>query len=98
MGQVTIQVNGRDYALACDDGEEPHVRELADFVNARLSQLVEGVGQVGESRLLLMTALMIADELSDALERIEDGETGTPALMAAMTERIEKIAARAEAV
>lgn len=98
MGQVQVQVNGRDYALACDDGEEAHVLELAEFVNARLGQLVEGVGQVGEARLLLMTALMIADELSGALERVEDAENGVPALMTAVSERIEKIAARAEAV
>jgi cell division protein ZapA len=66
MGQVTITLNGRSYRLRCGDGEEQRLLELAEHVDDRLASLVAEFGQVGDERLLLMTALMIADELFDA--------------------------------
>ncbi|HEX4892400.1 MAG TPA: cell division protein ZapA [Hyphomicrobiaceae bacterium] len=66
MGQVTITLNGRSYRLRCGDGEEKRLLELAEHVDDRLASLVAEFGQVGDERLLLMTALMIADELFDA--------------------------------
>ena len=65
MGQVTIRVNGRDYAIACGDGEEAHVADLAQYVDHHASALAGKVGALGETRLLLMTALTIADELGE---------------------------------
>ena len=66
MGQVAVTVNGHPYEIACDDGQEPRLRRLAQYVDARVGEFVRQVGQVGEARLLLLTALAIADELSDA--------------------------------
>lgn len=65
MAQVTISVNGRDYAIACGDGEEAHVADLAQYVDHHASALAGKVGTLGETRLLLMTALTIADELGE---------------------------------
>lgn len=65
MAQVTISVNGRDYAIACGDGEEAHLADLAQYVNHHASALAAKVGPTGEARLLLMTALTIADELGE---------------------------------
>lgn len=65
MAQVTISVNGRDYAIACGDGEEAHVADLAQYVDHHASALAGKVGALGETRLLLMTALTIADELGE---------------------------------
>jgi cell division protein ZapA len=71
MGQVTVAVNGRSYTLACDDGEEPRIRRLAQYLDAKVTEFVASVGQVGEARLLLLAGLVIADELSDARDALE---------------------------
>ena len=65
MGQVTVNINGRDYDIACDDGQESHLTKLSEFVDKRLKELIAAVGQVGDSRLLVMTSLLLADELSE---------------------------------
>ncbi|MFN4354620.1 cell division protein ZapA [Parvibaculum sp.] len=69
MGQVKVSINDRSYTVACGDGEEAHVRELAGHINKHVTGLAQEVGQVGDARLLLMAGLMIADELSEALQR-----------------------------
>lgn len=66
MGQVAVNLNGRSYRFDCGDGEEPRLKELAAHVKHRYDALVREYGNVGEDRLLLMTALLIADELWDA--------------------------------
>ncbi len=79
MGQVNLTVNGRHYTVACDDGEEAHLAELGRYIDRRVTELVRGLGQAGDSKLLLMAALLISDELSEALGRIEEleGELNT---------------------
>ena len=72
MGQVSVPVNGRSYALSCDDGQETRIRRLAQYVDAKVAEFVGSVGQVGEARLLLLAALVIADELSDANDALEE--------------------------
>ena len=71
MAQVSVPVNGRSYAIACDDGQETRIRRLAQYVDAKVAEFVGSVGQVGEARLLLLAALVIADELSDANDALE---------------------------
>jgi cell division protein ZapA len=66
MGQVAITVNGRSYRFECGDGEEARLKELAAYVKSRMDGLTREHGNVGEERLLLMTALLIADDLWDA--------------------------------
>ena len=66
MAQVSVPVNGRSYAIICEDGQETRIRRLAQYVDAKVAGFVGSVGQVGEARLLLLAALVIADELSDA--------------------------------
>lgn len=74
MAQVALDINGRRYEMACDDGEEPRLRRVGHFVDQRARALARQVGPVGETRLLLMTCLMVADELLEATE-----DAGTPA-------------------
>ena len=71
MGQVVVKVNGRDFALSCPDGQEPRIRRLAQYVDAKIGEFTRTVGQVGEARLVLLAALVIADELSDANEALQ---------------------------
>ena len=71
MGQVSVPVNGRPFTISCEDGQEPRIRRLAQYVDAKVAGFVADVGQVGEARLLLLAALVIADELSDANDALE---------------------------
>lgn len=66
MASLDILINGRDYRIACDDGQEAHVRMLADELDGRIRQLAYRMGQgSGDGILLVMAALMMADELAD---------------------------------
>ena len=66
MPLVNVMVNSRAYTIACDEGEEDHLRELAAHVDSKAKELLSSVGQVGDQRLLLMAALLIADEHHEA--------------------------------
>ncbi|MDR3500006.1 MAG: cell division protein ZapA [Parvibaculum sp.] len=70
MGQVTVLINDRAYTVACGDGEEDHLKDLAAHINRHVSELSRDVGQVGETRLLLMASLMVADELAEAQQKV----------------------------
>ncbi|HKJ75544.1 MAG TPA: cell division protein ZapA [Alphaproteobacteria bacterium] len=72
MADVTVTINGHNYVVACKDGEEKHLHFLADYVAKKVASLVVSFGQIGESRLLLMSALFIADELSEAFAQLGD--------------------------
>ncbi len=71
MGQLNLQINGRSYEVACDDGQEEHLTELAEYVTKQAEGLAGSLGQIADSRLLLMTSLMIADELGESIARID---------------------------
>lgn len=76
MGQVTITLNGRTYRLSCPDDEEERLNQLVEHVRGKIDQLASEFGQIGNERLMLMSALMIADELFD-LRDAEDGANKT---------------------
>jgi len=66
MSQISITINSREYSIVCDDGQEQHLTRLAEYLDTRVAELVDSVGQIGDARLLLMVGLLISDELSDA--------------------------------
>lgn len=68
MGQVSVTLNNRTYRLACNDGEEARLTELARDVKARVENLAREFGQPGDERILLMAAVLLADELMDLRE------------------------------
>jgi cell division protein ZapA len=71
MPLVNVMVNGRAYTIACDDGEEEHLKALAEEVDSKVKELLGSVGQVGDQRLILMAALLLADELHAATDQLE---------------------------
>ena len=71
MAQVTIQVNDHPYVVGCDDGQEKRLAELAAVVDAQVRQVSRDAGSLGETRLILMGALVMADELSELREQIQ---------------------------
>ncbi|HEX6609243.1 MAG TPA: cell division protein ZapA [Hyphomicrobiaceae bacterium] len=76
MGQVTVTVNGRTYRLQCGAGEEQRLIELATHVGNRVDGLAAEFGAIDDTRLLLMAALLVADELLDARARLAGLESG----------------------
>src|SRR5206468_11237523 len=70
MSQVTVEVNGRPYAVGCEDGQESHLVELAKMFDQQVRHVSEDMGQLGDTRLFLMGALLLADELADARARM----------------------------
>ena len=72
MAQVTISVHGRPYTVGCEDGQEAHVVELADILDENVGAVAREVGNLGETRLLLMGALMLADELAETRARLAE--------------------------
>lgn len=104
MAKVSVTINGRKYQIACEDGQEAHLSRLGAYVDRRISELVASVGQVGDSQLLVMASLLIADELSDAYSEVEGlrsgEESGAARIAAAETlgESFENLAARIEDV
>lgn len=74
MAYVTISIGGRAYRMACDDGQEEHLAGLGEEVDARIDQLREAFGEIGDQRLGIMAAITIADELSEARRRLRAAE------------------------
>ena len=70
MAQISIEVNGRPYAVGCEDGQEAHLIELAKMFDHQVRQVSQDMGQLGDTRLFLMGALLLADELADARSRL----------------------------
>ena len=66
MPEVTVDVAGRSYRIGCGEGEEVHLVRLAELVDNEASRLGRKLGQMTEGRLMLMSALMLADKLADA--------------------------------
>ena len=97
MATVNVEVNGRTYAVGCEDGQEEHVKALAEEFDSQVRNMTEQVGAVGELRLFLMAALTTADELHETrqrLDRLQNGR-GFPAPTGPDPARIEARAAAA---
>tara|TARA_Y100001970_G_scaffold113535_1_gene141579 strand:- start:1058 stop:1504 length:447 start_codon:yes stop_codon:yes gene_type:complete len=65
MGNINIKFNGKEYLLSCEDGQEEHLESLSIELNKKFLRLRDELGNLGENKLLLITAIKIIDELSD---------------------------------
>lgn len=93
MSQVTVTINGRQFRMACEEGQENHLQHLAQDLDQRIDRLRATFGEIGDTRLTVMAALTVADELADAagkLRRLEED-------MAALTEARASTGERANA-
>ena len=70
MANVVVNVAGRPYTMQCPDGEEAHLLELAGLLDGEVARIRQSVGSIGDIRLLVMSGLMVADRLSESLQRI----------------------------
>jgi cell division protein ZapA len=79
MPLVNIMVNSRAYTIACDEGEEEHLKDLATHVDEKAREVLGAVGQVGDARMMLMAALLIADEHHDVSGKLALGASAAAA-------------------
>lgn len=80
MATVVTTINGRQFRLACEDGQEEHLRSLAAGIEQRINDLRGKFGEIGDTRLTVMAALMVADELFEATTRVRRLEEELTAL------------------
>ena len=80
MSHINVTINGRQYRMACEEGQEARLLQLAEGFEARIGDLRGRFGEVGDSRLTVMAALTVADELLDAEARIRALEDEVAAL------------------
>jgi len=71
MSQISVTINGRQFRMACEDGQEDHLTELARQLDSRIAGLRSKFGEIGDTRLTVMAALTIADELGEMSLRIK---------------------------
>ncbi len=95
MAQLTIRINGYAYAVACEDGQEQHLERMATEIETRINSIKSIGGQSGEARLLMLAALLLADELHDTRKAIE---AAPPPPDAEKRAKMRRIAARAEEI
>lgn len=74
MAHVIVQVNGRPYTMQCNEGEEYHLKQLAELLDNEVQRVKTSVGNVGDIRMLVMAGLMVADRLSEAIQKIQSLE------------------------
>src|SRR5271166_5253056 len=70
MAQVIVTINGRQFRMACEDGQEEHLTRLAHDFDQRIGELRAKFGEIGDTRLTVMAALTVADQLFEAVTRI----------------------------
>ena len=104
MSEISLSINGRSYLVACEEGQEDHLQKLGAFVDEKMRDLSAKIGTVGDARLLVMTALLLSDELFEAKQRLAhgNGEVGDIAELeeaeATMAEALDAFAERIEAI
>ena len=98
MAEVDIRVNGRDYRVTCEDGQEDRLNQLAAYFDRHVSDLAAELGQIGDERLMLLSALTICDELFETKARASDleqaGDPLTPETLGGASRAVEAAAAR----
>ena len=79
MAQVTVTIDGKAYRMACDEGQEEHLMDLAERFDRYVMHLKNSFGEIGDQRLTVMAGIMVMDELSELQKRVAglDGEIAT---------------------
>jgi cell division protein ZapA len=105
MPQVSVTINGRTYPVACDSGQEGRIAELARYLDGKVAGFARQFSHAGEARLVVLAALVIADELAEATDALRRAQAGganghDDAVLAGgierLAQRVEAVAARLE--
>ncbi len=98
MSQVNVTINGRQFRMACEDGEEEHLARLAEDLDARISRLRLRFGEIGDTRLTVMAALTLADELAETKAKLKQVEPDLAALQEVGVQSAERAKATQAAI
>ena len=100
MPQVSVTINGHAYAVACEAGEEQRIRELARLLDEKVAPFAVENPRAGEARLLVLAALVLADEAADAKEALRrlSARAAAASNDAALADGIDRLARRIETV
>ena len=98
MNHINVTINGRQYRMACEDGQEEHLQSLARDLDSRIIDLRRKFGEIGDTRLTVMAALMLADELSEAAHKMRLLEEEIAALHDARVVASDRARAASDAV
>ena len=71
MANVNIKFNGKEFLLSCEDGQEEHLEEIATYLNEKFNNLKNSLGNIGESKLLLITSISVLDEYYETKKKID---------------------------
>ena len=71
MANVNIKFNNKDYLLSCEDGQEENLLELANYLNSKYTELNQNLGNIGENKLLLITAIKMVDDYFDLFKKVK---------------------------
>jgi cell division protein ZapA len=93
MAHVSVTINDRQYRMACEDGQEHHLARLAHDLDRRIANLRVTFGEIGESRLTIMAALMLVDELTEQRQRMQRIEAELTGLQHARAADLDKAVA-----
>lgn len=103
MATVDIHVQGRSYTLNCDDGQEHRLRQVAQYLDRRLNDAARAAAAPNDTRILVLTSILIADELADARDaidglrrRIDEVEARAASALERVAKRIEDVAGQLE--
>jgi len=103
MATVDVRIQGRTHTLSCDDGQEHRLRQIAQYLDRRLQEAAKETGGANDARVLVLTSLLICDELADARgeiealrKRIDAVEQQAAAALERVAGRIEDLAGRLE--
>ena len=82
MAEVTLKINNRGYGMSCDAGQEKRLEELAEFVDSRLQGIKASGAASAENHLLVLTSLVMADELFDLRDQLTNIQNSNPQVVA----------------
>ena len=74
MANVNIKFNNKDYLLSCDDGQEENLKELANHLDSKYNVLKKNLGNIGENKLLLITAIKMVDDYFDLFKKVKNNK------------------------
>ena len=72
MANVNIKFNNKDYLLSCDDGQEENLKKLANHLDSKYNELKKNLGNIGENKLLLITAIQMVDDYFDLFQKVKN--------------------------
>ena len=96
MPEVNVEIDGKKYRMACEDGQEAHLMELAERFNRTVLGLKGSFGEIGDNRLVVMAGIAVLDELAAAEDRIEADTRTLLAERAKFASELDKVSAKAK--